>query len=153
MKRSIARQQCRQADQHEIGKGDTRERHGEREFGGVARKAGGDHVQDLRHEYLADDGERDQPEGQCGGGFLGKAARHVLALGGEQVGEDGHEGGIEGAFAEEAAEEVWQAVGEEEGVRHGTRAQEGGDEHVADEAHHAAGGGPAADCHGSTKQG
>ena len=52
--------------------------------------------------------------------------------------EQRHEGGGEGPFGEQAAEQIGQAEGDDESVGDHARAQEVGDQHVADEAEHTA---------------
>ena len=61
------------------------------------------------------------------------------------LGEERDEGRVEGAFGEQAAEQVGDAEGDEEGVGDGPGAKHRGDQHVADEAEHAAPDGHRAD--------
>ncbi len=63
----------------------------------------------------------------------------------QQAGKGGHEGGVERALAEQAAEQVGQLERDEERIRHRPGAQHRRDQHIAREAQHAAGHGPAAD--------
>ncbi len=82
--------------------------------------------------------------------------RRLWSLGVQTLGEERDEGRVEGAFGEQAPEHVGHAEADEEGVGDGRGAEHGGDQHVADEAEHAAhdshpadGGEPAIKLHGA----
>ncbi|ODS01638.1 hypothetical protein AUC69_05025 [Methyloceanibacter superfactus] len=123
--------------QRQIGEGDAGERDGQIEALRIADEAGGEKPDHLRREQQRD-GEQHQIDGDQGGGDLvgeqlgGRQARFFKRA---RIGR--HEGGGEGPFGEDGAEMVGQAEGHEEGVGHGPGAENGGHDHVTDEAREA----------------
>ncbi len=115
----------------EIGEGDAREENGELEL--LALEAHGQAPHEIGHVNLGQDRDRDHPDEQNGERLLGEAARALLALGAEPLGEHGHEGGVECAFREQRPEQVGEAEGDDEGVGDPARAHDRGQQHVAQE--------------------
>ena len=130
----------------EIGQRDARQQHGELELRRIGGKAWRQQQHEPGHDDLAGNREHDEQQRQPGKRLLGEGPRgNFAAVSVKALGEERNEGRIEGAFGEQAAKQVGHAEGDEEGVGHGSSAEHRGDQHVADEAEHAAPDGHGAD--------
>ncbi len=124
-------------DAEEIRERDARQLDGERLLIGSVGEARREHADDLAHE---DEREHEQDQlrhelpgedfvGELRGGRCGAPA---VFLGRARVARQ--EGRAEGAFGEDGAEIVGQAERDHERVGDGTRAENGGHQHVAEES-------------------
>ena len=104
---------------------------------GVACEARREQPDHLGREEEREREQHDVDGEQRRGDLVGEAPRRRLAVLLERAGIGRHEGGVEGAFGENGAEMVGQAEGDEEGVGDGAGAENGGHDHVADEAREA----------------
>ena len=127
-----------QRDEQQIGKSDPRELDDEvelRRIGGETRR---EEIHRPGHRDLHRGAENEQHDGKHGERPFAEPARRVGAVFGQDAGEERDEGGREGPLGEQPAEEVRQLESDEERVRHRTRAEQGGDQNIADETEDAA---------------
>ncbi len=122
----------------EIGQRDARQEDREPELVRIVGEAGGEQQHEPRHGDLGQDYEGHEHEGEAGERQRGEVSRRLWALGVQALGEQRNEGRVEGAFGKQAPEHIGHAEADEEGIGHGGGAEHGGDQHVADEAEHAA---------------
>ena len=138
-----AAQQRHQADEQQVGEGQSRQPDGERELGrGRAVEAAGQRVGDRPGRQLHDQRHRDQhgqqhrervggerdPRGQS----AAVRVRHLAV-------EHRDERRREGSFGKQRAEHVGQAKGDQEGIGREARADEPREQRVAHQAEHPAG--------------
>ena len=138
--------QSHAAHEEQIDERRPRQADGEREL--VAGVAGGEQPRNRFGQQYADAGHYEQ-HAQTGAEIR---AQHAVGpcrrTCGEITGDDGHEGRRGRALADQAAEQVGDPKRHEEGVGRGPGPEHGADDHVADEAEHAAQQGQAPDLSG-----
>ena len=130
-----ARDQRRQRDEQDIGKGDPAV--GDRQLEAlVAGKARGHRQTSPGMKTMPSTEKTVRISAMPVKASRAKSER--LLAGFELLGEHRHEGHVEGALGEEAAEHVGQREGDQEGLGHRPGAQIGGDQDVAGKAQNAA---------------
>jgi len=122
-----------QRDQQQIGKGDARELDRKAEALRIGAEAGRQHVDNRRREQQRHREQHHLARQQQSENAVGEKARALRPVLLADAGIGGHEGGVEGALGEDGAEMVRQPQRHEEGVGHGTRAEHGRQDDVADE--------------------
>ena len=135
-----------QRDEQQIGKGDPGEFDGEVEFIRIGGETRREEIHRPRHGDLHRGAEDQQNHDQYRKHALAEMPGGVGAVFGQDTGEVGNEGGRERPFGEQPPEEIGQLERNEERIRHRPRAEQRGNQDVADEAENAAGQGVAADC-------
>ncbi len=103
-------------DEQQVGKGDPRHRHGERELFRVGAETRREQVDDGRHQHPGERQQHDLRSQQQGEDLAGEPVRLFMPVARQDVSIGRHVGGVEGAFAEDGAEVVGQAQRHQEGV-------------------------------------
>ena len=110
--------QRHQRDEHQVGKGDARQRDSEVELARIGAKARREQVYEERREDERQDQQKNLRGEQQGEDAAGKFSCFRRALGLEHARVGGHEGRVERALAENGAKVIGQAEGDDERVGH-----------------------------------
>jgi hypothetical protein len=133
--------QRRQADEQKGGKHDPRERYAENVLVvlGLVRPAPRHHLDHVRREDDAEDGQDREDDQQTGKYRVRQMARALPGLLGERLGKNGYEGRGHRTLGQKLAKEVRDAVRHIEGIGGQARAEGPGHDHVPNVPHHPAG--------------